>query len=386
MNSMNVLDKYFETFTSPNTIYSYKSVLTRYFNLFYGAGDLEAHVEKYSHETRDHEEDVKQFFMHISSYSPTSIRQYLNVVKNFVEYLRGEEFPRRFIKDLLRRRKGSRPITEDRIPTKEELRSILSHLTLRGSTLIMTLLSSGMRIGEALKLKLNDIDLNKNPVEVSIRAEYTKTGNRRMTFLSTEAKEKIIQWLRMRNDYIFSSRKKHFTNARHDKDLRLFPYSESTARDMWNLALDKAGLGEQDPQTKYRKLRLHCLRKYFRTQLSKVDNAGEMPEALLGHVDAYIRYSLDDYRDFYQRAEYAISIFGGADLEALSETQNEMRKLRDVIGKDHIQLLTLLEKMSSLEAQVKDLSERLKGAEEVLQMAGFQIDPDTGIISIEEIK
>jgi len=361
---MELIKKYFETFTSDTTIRSYKSVLRLFFSQIYEDGELDDQVEKYVHDKRDHEEDIRQFFISINGFSPTTVRQYLNILKNFIEYLRSEEFPRRFIKDLLRRRKGTRPITDDRAPTTEELRSILSHLDLKGTALVLSLVSSGMRVGEALKINISDLDLDKNPVEVSIRAEYTKTGNKRLTFLSQEAKEHILQWLRVRESYMESSHKRNYGIPRNNsEDMRLFPFSESTARTMWNLALDKAGLGEKDPTTKYRKIRVHSLRKLFKTQLSMVEGAGEMPDGLLGHIDAYLRYSPQEYREFYLRAEYTVTIFGGADLKELAETQSEIRNLKDMTLEDHAQLLNLLKENQDLKRLVENLAERLGSLE-----------------------
>jgi integrase len=349
------VDEYFSTFTSLTTISSYKSILGRYFQQIYGEGNLIEQVEKYVSENRDHQKDITQFFISINHFTPGTVRQYLNVVKNFVEYLRGEEFNRSFTRKLLRRRKGTRPVTADRAPTKEELRSILSHLDLKGKSLVLTMVSSGLRIGEALQIKLADIYLDKNPVEINVRGEYTKTGNRRDTFLSQEAKEFILQWLRVREDYIKSSHKRNFGKPRNIDDPRIFPISSSTAHDIWNLALKKAGLDDRDPVTKYRLLRMHGLRKFFRTQLSKVDGAGEMPEGLLGHIDAYVRYTQEDYREFYLKAEYILTIFGGADLRELSETKDSIVELKDDQLRISTQMLNLLEDNKSLRDVVEKL-------------------------------
>lgn len=59
-----------------------------------------------------------------------------------------------------------------------------------------------MRIGEALKLKLGDVELDKDIGKVNIRGEYTKTGNPRIAFISSEAKEAIEEWLKVRANYI----------------------------------------------------------------------------------------------------------------------------------------------------------------------------------------
>lgn len=353
---MSKLNKYFETFTSSTTIHSYESVLRRYFIFVYGEDNLRDSIDNYESEDRNYEEDLTQFFISINHFAPSTVRQYLNVVKNFIEYLSGEEISRKFIAGLLRRRKGSRPITEDRAPTKEELRSILSHLDLKGKALVLSLVSSGMCIGEALQIQIEDIDLDKNPVEISLRPEITKTGNRRTTFLSQEAKEHILQWLRVREAYIKSSHKRNFGRPREISNNRLFPFSSSTARTMWGIALDKAGLGDRDPVTRYMKIRIHTLRKFFKTQLSKVEGAGEMPEALLGHIDAYLRYSPEDYQEFYSRAEYAVTIFGGADLRELAETRNTILDLKENQSRFSSQLINLLEDNQKLKERMEELN------------------------------
>jgi len=56
-----------------------------------------------------------------------------------------------------------------------------------------------MRIGEALQLKLDDVDLNSDPVRVNLRAEISKSGNMRISFISSEAKEAVAEWLKVRH-------------------------------------------------------------------------------------------------------------------------------------------------------------------------------------------
>lgn len=41
------------------------------------------------------------------------------------------------------------------------------------------------------------MDLDADPVKVSIRGEYTKTGNPRVTYISREAAEAIHEWLKV---------------------------------------------------------------------------------------------------------------------------------------------------------------------------------------------
>jgi len=59
------------------------------------------------------------------------------------------------------------------------------------------LASSGMRIGEALQLELDDLNLNSYPAKIYIRGEYTKSGNPRIAFIFSEAKEAVEEWLKI---------------------------------------------------------------------------------------------------------------------------------------------------------------------------------------------
>ncbi|MDG6929188.1 MAG: tyrosine-type recombinase/integrase, partial [Nitrososphaerota archaeon] len=57
--------------------------------------------------------------------------------------------------------------------------------------LILVLVSSGMRLAEALSIRVRDIDLKSRPAKVHIRAEYSKTKRDRHVFISDEAVEAV---------------------------------------------------------------------------------------------------------------------------------------------------------------------------------------------------
>ena len=59
--------------------------------------------------------------------------------------------------------------------------------------LILTLLSSGMRIGESLSVRWVDADLNSTPAMLRLKAEYTKTRVARTAYVSDEAKQALIE-------------------------------------------------------------------------------------------------------------------------------------------------------------------------------------------------
>jgi integrase len=53
--------------------------------------------------------------------------------------------------------------------------------------------SSGVRVGELLKLRFNDVDMTADPPTVYTRGEYTKSGDKYVTFLTSEAREALTE-------------------------------------------------------------------------------------------------------------------------------------------------------------------------------------------------
>ena len=65
-------------------------------------------------------------------------------------------------------------------------------MSIHGKALFLLLSSSGMRLGEVLRLKPENIGLSSDPIRVNIRGNTTKSGNRRWAFISDEAGEAIV--------------------------------------------------------------------------------------------------------------------------------------------------------------------------------------------------
>ena len=57
-------------------------------------------------------------------------------------------------------------------------------MPLNARTLTLILSSSGMRVGEALSLKVSEIDVDRNPVRINLKAANTKTKKKRITLES----------------------------------------------------------------------------------------------------------------------------------------------------------------------------------------------------------
>lgn len=249
--------------------------------------EIEAGIERYLSDLdkRDFLNDYKGFiqWMQNEGYANLTIRMRCSKAKIFFGR---QKDPRCKIDDedwsQIRRTllpKSTRASTQDDILTKEQLKRVLQHSSVNGRALALFLLSTGARIGESCKLKMQDIDLDSDPPQVNIREKYTKSqvGGRVMWF-SEEARDAIIEWHKVR-----IGRKKRGSGAglfvTGDKagpeDL-VFNCSVKIFTRHWNESLARAGKGEdppvlakRDPSTKIRihVYHVHTLRKFFRTNM-----------------------------------------------------------------------------------------------------------------------
>ena len=365
---MSRLNNFLNLYNNNQTKMVYKWGLKSFFNIIYPENiSLESKVEKYFKEERNIESDIDTFLTKINGKPPLSIRSMLNTIKNFL-IENDVELPQKFWKRVNRRIKGSRALTLDEVPNNKKLRQIFTHMNAKGKALFLILASSGMRIGEALQITTDDLDLDFEPTKITIRGEYTKTGNSRFTFISSEAKEALIEWLKIREQSLLvaknrSTPKKHYKNKYQEKDLntkKLFPFHPFTARYIWKNALEKAGLLKRDKTTDRILIHPHVLRKYFRSRMATIIPV-DIVEALIGHegylTSVYRRYTQKDLAEKYLEAEHTILIF--------KET-GEVTKLRKEV-EEKIKLFSsdvdrFRDELAQSKVEVNDLKEKLECA------------------------
>lgn len=178
--------------------------------------------------------------------------------------------------------------------TRKLFRNIHTQLTKEWTkTLLILLLSTGMRLGEALSLKESDIIKTKTRTKLHIRKETTKTKTERTVYLTKEAAETLEHYLTERKkETADKTEKKRKTNT--GKEERIFPYTKAAAERQMRCAADKAGYGKtgDSPRT----VHWHMTRKYFITQVTLHANK-DIAETLTGH-EGYLSKS---YRRFTPR-------------------------------------------------------------------------------------
>jgi site-specific recombinase XerD len=154
----------------------------------------------------------------------------------------------------------------------------------RDRALIMLLLRTGMRIGELLNCKLQDIDLNEQKILI-YQSDKTSVG--RAVYYSTDAQQALLAWLRVRD-----ASKQYLFYGQKDK-----PLCYEAARAIFQRCLQKADL-------QYSGYTLHCLRHTFATGLLNAKMPLECLRVLLGHSNLEITRRYARLSDKTREEEY----------------------------------------------------------------------------------
>jgi integrase len=286
---------------------TYKSWLEDFFET------IEENSKTYFEKKRDYDTDVLKFVESekIKKWAPATKKSAVSCIKNFLKFNNVRLQPRTEYQ-LKESCKGPKAISQEWVPDRNQLKQILSYGSVRHKALFLTMSSSGMRPGEALNITIDDIYMNETPVKIEIPYQSTRTKESRTTFISSEAKHWVKQWLRIREKYLTSQR-----NTAEIDDKRLFPFSNNTLRDMWIGLITKAGfdaLDERNGKNRKRyKMTPQKLRKFFKTQMSDAQVPFEIYEALMGHekgIEAVYRgYSINQLRQWYLKGEDRLLVF-----------------------------------------------------------------------------
>ncbi len=264
----------------PNTVRSYFETIIQFLSFLQKTegstletvtwGDLSAFIE--------HEQD--------RGLSPSSVNTRLKLLSSFLRSFieQGIVHP-----DVLRRRITIRiPETLPKAIDPEDVKQLLSVIDdPRDWAMILVLLRSGMRIGELLNTKVQDLNFRDKTIEI-LEAEKTRVG--RMAYVSDDAWEALKVWITLRDpekEYLFYAMGRDrlgYSGAR----MRFIKY------------LEKAGLSQMG-------YTLHCLRHTFASELLNAGMRLECLQVLLGHSSIemtrrYARLTDNTRREEYYRA------------------------------------------------------------------------------------
>ncbi len=163
-----------------------------------------------------------------------------------------------------------RPRREKTLPTVlsvEEVVLILSKIeNLKHKTIIMLIYSAGLRISEAINIKIKDIDSSR----MQIRVQQAKGKKDRYTVLST----KLLNFLRLYYPQ-YKPREWLFEGQGSNENSEPIPYTARSIQAFFKNAVQKAGIKKQ--------VSVHSLRHSFATHLLENGTDLRYIQNLLGH-------------------------------------------------------------------------------------------------------
>jgi len=196
--NLQLLERYIDHLLARNksqkTIKTFKSIIERFLRFIDGRSVKELTVW-----------DVDGFLAYLrkNGYSEKSLYTAAVAVKRFLEYvgaenaLKGFEYPRR-------------PKELPKYLTQDEVRMLIAaaereqkpEIAKRNKLIVLLLYTTGMRVGELVKIKFNDLDFDRMSIRI-----FGKGGKEREVFFNKETKELLLEYcneLKLKpGDYLF---------------------------------------------------------------------------------------------------------------------------------------------------------------------------------------
>lgn len=359
----------------PGTKATYRSYINLYFKLL-----KIKNPNTYFSDNRDYTKDIWTVAEKIEDMPPKTQHTFISCVKRFL--LRNDiQIKSREWEDISSRNELKRAyaIVDDVIPKSNQLKRLLSIAEPKIKTLIQFLATTGCRIGEALQLTWNLVDMET--CMVTIPAEISKTNRKRYTFFTEETKEMLIMWERERERFIMNSFTKSIYTRNHlaakgyiikksgdkwklskdgkrleKKDLvkleeRIFPFTSQTATASWVGLLEKAGepfnQKDHNPRLKFPRYRyhIHCMRKFWFHSFQNTNANKNHIDFMGGHQSL-----LDQtYTNFLDNPEVLKETYGKySSCLAIFETPADTSDIRESLAEKEKQIDLMQHKMDEM--------------------------------------
>jgi len=228
--------------------------------------------------SKDHDDIQVNTHATFKAKASRSIKLYFTFVKTYLRVVHGVRITTEDIKDYVifpkHRKEARRPVSID------SLKLLFGKCDPERRALYYVLISSGMRLGEALSLKKSNFHIKESPIRVSILADDTKTREARETYISAEAWERVKPIFDFKKDgeYLF---------------LKFADIPKGVVgEDRYFLRLrDRLGLTERYNNSCRAVINIHSFRSYFITKAS-MKHGSDYSHAISGHgsyLKEYIR-------------------------------------------------------------------------------------------------
>jgi len=222
--------------------------------------------------------------------------------------------------------------------TSEIITRLIEESPKQYKPLLLVLLSSGMRVSEALQIRVKDIDVTTNPISINLRAETTKAREQRTAYISDEAWHLLKPIVKRKTDD-----QTVFQKAYNNPSSLI-----SAETKFWRLR-EKCGFTLKYENTNRYHVNIHAFRSYFHTQATKI-LGGDIAHALIGHhayLDQYFRLDEKEKSEMYHKLEPYLTVDNTQRTRAIIEDKDRQLEEMDLMKIE----------MAKMQAQMKRMQD-----------------------------
>jgi len=267
------------------------------------------------------------FVNSLNGLAPKTIRLYVGGIKLWME-ANGIRANWAVIKRCLPR---ARIVKNLKSFTRAEVKKIIQNSPPEYRLLFWFYAVTGLRLNEALDLKVSDLNVEHEPMFVTVHGTKTEAA-KRIVFIPKDVAEELKDFIRgkRKDDYIFEARM---------KGGRL---NQKVVDKVFRRTLKKIGLLERDSSGRGYTLSLHALRRFYETTLINAGVNKMIVDMLMGHnngIDAhYFKPTTEEVIKEWKKAENALVLFTPPSLEE-QKKEIEAIKTELAIYKEALQIL-----------------------------------------------
>ncbi len=260
--------------------------------------------------------DTLQEFMNQSTIEPHNLRVRMSLLNTYLYYRKVKIDPR----DLKQLKYEEGEAEERRAVSLDDLRRICDQARPKRKALYITMVSTGMPIGEAVQIRKSDLDYSESRIKIHIKKSYTKKNSRPRTVYLTKEAEKMVKPIL---DKI-------------DDDALIFGHiddvEKATATQMQSFrrVVDELKLGgKYDSGT--RTITLHSLRAYFFTKATEKHGIAYAHKMTghKGYLEQYNRYPEEKKLELFLQLEPELFVYSKKpDSDEIRDMKQEIEQLQ----------------------------------------------------------
>lgn len=370
------IDAFFDALgtKSASTKSGYLTAIWQFIRFVYDLTDedkprMSTYADRYFAGSPDVVKDFKRFMQRkeFQERAPLGARQAYNQLKMFFD-LSGHEITKRDLRVLLNQIPKGGKASEETHLTSEMINAMLQHADTKGRAIVMTLTSSGMRVGELTSIECSDVHFASAEIPAAwLYIRKPKNKLNRHTHISTEAAGALREWIKIRGAYLQENQNrgmglKNRKETKSTDDNRLFPMSEQKIEELIaNLVTKVNGENARCKTTGRSLIHPHMFRKFFMSRLTDAGMTSGVVKALAGQVTQleriYIEMPPADTAKHFIAHEHALYVEAAAPIrEAATNNTKKFEEHRERLDVNQALINSLMLKNERLNEKVLEQS------------------------------